>query len=128
MGNASQRKIDLVFKRKRDDDMIGVEEDPSPMADQPLPMLEIEQPHPESQDEGLHANEPITFRGVKFLQRDPGLRPQIWQYPPEQRDSVRRSYLLLGPMQPKLKEYKVLVKRAISVAFNISGLKNSHHG
>ncbi|KAF7093697.1 hypothetical protein CFC21_096092 [Triticum aestivum] len=56
MGNASQRKIDLVFKRKRDDDMIGVEEDPSPMADQPLPMLEIEQPqqpHPESQDEDI---------------------------------------------------------------------------
>ncbi|VAI18382.1 unnamed protein product [Triticum turgidum subsp. durum] len=51
MGKASEQKIDLVFKRKRDDDMIGFEEDPSPMADQPLPMLEIEQPHPESQDE-----------------------------------------------------------------------------
>ncbi|KAF7060033.1 hypothetical protein CFC21_085984 [Triticum aestivum] len=51
MGKASQQKIDLVFKTKRDDDMIGFEEDPSPMADQPLPMLEIEQPHPESQDE-----------------------------------------------------------------------------
>ena len=106
MGKASQQKIDLVFKTKRDDDMIGFEEDPSPMADQPLPMLEIEQPHPESQDEGLHANEPITFRGVEFLQRDPGLRPQIWQYPPEQRDSVRRAYLMLGPMQPELQIYK----------------------
>ncbi|KAF6993218.1 hypothetical protein CFC21_010140 [Triticum aestivum] len=50
MGKASQQKIDLVFKRKRDDGMIGFEEDPSPMADQPFPMLEIEQPHPESQD------------------------------------------------------------------------------
>ena len=111
MGKASQQKIDLVFKRKRDDDMIGFEEDPSPMADQPLPMLEIEQPqqpHPESQDEGLHANEPITFRGVEFLQRDPGLRPQIWQYPPEQRDSVRRAYLMLGPMQPRLENFIAL--------------------
>jgi hypothetical protein len=66
MRKASQRRIDLVFKRKRDDDMIGVEEDPSPLADQPLPLLEIEQPHLESQDDGLHANEPITFRGIEF--------------------------------------------------------------
>jgi len=38
--------------------------------------------------------------------RDPGLRPQIWEYPVNQRDEVRRAYLKLGPMQPKLNKYK----------------------
>lgn len=40
------------------------------------------------------------------MQRDPALRPQIWQYPPNQRDDVGRAYLKLGIMQPRLKNYK----------------------
>ena len=46
------------------------------------------------------------FRGIEFLERDPALRPQIWQYPNNQRDQVVRAYLHLGPIQPLLKKYK----------------------
>ena len=49
--------------------------------------------------------QPITFQGVELLERDPGLRPQIWEYPSNQRDQVHRAYLQLGPMQPLLKSY-----------------------
>ncbi|VAI77862.1 unnamed protein product [Triticum turgidum subsp. durum] len=100
--NRTQKRIDLVFKRKRDD-IIEVEED------QVLPLLELEQQQPEqqhNQDGGVRTNEVVTFRGIEFLQRDLGLRPQIWQYPPDQRDIVRRAYLMLGPMQPRLENYK----------------------
>ena len=104
MGKATQRRIDLVLKRKRDE-ISEIEED-LPPADNPLPLLELEQQQ-QSQNEGVQMNEPVTFHGSEFLQRDPGLRPQIWQYPPEQRDTVRRAYLLLGPMQPHLQNYKL---------------------
>ena len=55
--NRTQKRIDLVFKRKRDD-TIEVEED------QVLPLLELEQQQPEqqhNQDEGVRTNEVVTF-------------------------------------------------------------------
>lgn len=69
----------------------------------PLTLVEVEQTR---QNEEPHTNEHVIFRGIEFLERDPGLRPQIWQYPENVRDEVRRAYLQLGPMQPKLKIYK----------------------
>jgi hypothetical protein len=98
MGKATQRRIDLVLKRKRNDDGDRQSNDP-------LPLVELEQQQHNHEDR--QSNDPVTFRGIEFLQRDPGLRPQIWQYPPEQRDIVRRAYLLLGPMQPKLQNYRL---------------------
>jgi len=47
-------------------------------------------------EEENQTNEPIIFRGIEFFERDPALRPQIWQYPVDQRDQVRRAYLQLG--------------------------------
>jgi hypothetical protein len=110
MGKAIQRKIEFVLKRKRDD--ISENEDVVPPTNDTLSLLEVEQQaeqnHAEHADaEVPQANGPVTFQGIEFLQRDPGLRPQIWQYPPDQRDSVRRAYLLLGPMQPQLQNYKL---------------------
>jgi hypothetical protein len=37
--------------------------------------------------------------------RDPGKRPQIWEYPQNQRDEVQRFYVNEGPYQPYLTEY-----------------------
>ncbi|XP_074293713.1 uncharacterized protein LOC141620851 [Silene latifolia] len=39
--------------------------------------------------------------------RDPGKRKQIWEYPPEKRNEIRRAYISNGPYQPvfKPKEY-----------------------
>ncbi|KAF5444869.1 hypothetical protein F2P56_033965 [Juglans regia] len=39
------------------------------------------------------------------LERDPGLRPQIWEFPTNLQDEIRRAYLKAGPYQPKLSEY-----------------------
>jgi len=58
------------------------------------------------QGEDYQTNEPVMFRDIEFLERDPALRPQIWQYPNNQRDQVVRAYLHLGPIQPLLKKYK----------------------
>ncbi|XP_059446621.1 uncharacterized protein LOC132178187 [Corylus avellana] len=34
---------------------------------------------------------------ISTLQHDPGLRPQIWEYPVNQRDEIRCAYLKVGP-------------------------------
>ena len=49
MGKDSQRRIDLVFKRKRDD-ANEVEEDQSVPTDAPLPLLEFYQKQSHNQD------------------------------------------------------------------------------
>ena len=58
------------------------------------------------EEEEQQASGHVIFRGIDFMERDSALRPQVWQYRPNQRDDVRRAYLRLGPMQPKLKKYK----------------------
>lgn len=106
MSKTSLRRIDQVFKIKRDDaNEIG--EDQSIADPPPLLLLDLQQQLPHNQHEN-QSNEAVTFRGIEYLQRDPGLRPQIWQYPPDQRDSVRRAYLMLGPMQPHLQTRSAL--------------------
>ena len=41
----------------------------------------------------------------KSLVRDPGLRRQIWDYPVNERDEIRRAYIKAGPFQPILDHY-----------------------
>ncbi|CAM8920228.1 unnamed protein product [Rhodiola kirilowii] len=48
---------------------------------------------------------------INKLERDPGLRPQIWKYPISKRDEVRRAYINFGPYQPILDEYPKSVER-----------------
>jgi hypothetical protein len=69
-----------------------------------LPLVEPE-PLQTQQDEEQGTNE-VTFQGVGCLEWDPGLHPQIWQYPLNQRDDVVWAYLKLGPMQPLLQNYE----------------------
>jgi hypothetical protein len=98
------KTIDSFYKRKRNATAAEVSE-PEPLA---LALIETELPDQDqpSQNEEQQTNEPVIFRGIEFLERDPALRPQIWQYPHDVRDEVRRAYMQLGPMQPKLKKYK----------------------
>ena len=51
------------------------------------------------------------------LERDPGLRCQISEYPINERDNIRRAYMILGPYQPKLKVYPSHVDGAQSRRF-----------
>ncbi|XP_057760503.1 uncharacterized protein LOC130980872 [Arachis stenosperma] len=39
------------------------------------------------------------------LERDPGMRPMIWKFPPNKRDEIRRAYIKVGPNQPILDNY-----------------------
>ena len=42
---------------------------------------------------------------ISSLERDPGLRPSIGDYNVNQRDEVRRAYIMAGPFQPILSNY-----------------------
>ena len=42
---------------------------------------------------------------VTYIERDPRKRHAISSYPINDRDEVRRKYILYGPYQPKLEEY-----------------------
>ncbi|XP_050386958.1 uncharacterized protein LOC126803220 [Argentina anserina] len=46
-----------------------------------------------------------TYFDVGDLERDPGKRKQIYEYPINQRDRIRRAYINLGPYHHKLFEY-----------------------
>ncbi|XP_020272615.1 zinc finger MYM-type protein 1-like [Asparagus officinalis] len=57
-------------------------------------------------------NPPKRFRNpdgeevdLNSLERDPGLRRQIWEYPLDQREEIRRAYLNLKAYQPILQDY-----------------------
>ena len=99
-----QQKMQSFFKRKRDE-----EEQENTSAPDALALVEFvhqrqdedgqenqmqdeeEQKNPISQDdeEGeQQASEPVIFGEMEFLERDPALRAQVWQYPPNQRDEV----------------------------------------
>ncbi|KAK8332446.1 hypothetical protein V6Z11_A10G140700 [Gossypium hirsutum] len=41
------------------------------------------------------------------LERELGLRKQIYEYPVNMRDEIRRAYIKLGPYQPILSEYPI---------------------
>jgi hypothetical protein len=69
MGKATQRRIDFVFKRKRDE--TSENEDALAATNDILPLLQLEQQQ-QNNDDGFRTNEPVTFRGIEYLQRDPG--------------------------------------------------------
>jgi hypothetical protein len=115
-----KKTMEKYYKRKRDDAIgpaVGSsapepEHEPLALA---LTLVEVEQPEveqPEVEQPEVEPNEeqqsaePVIFQGIEFLERDPALRLQIWQYAQHVRDEVRRAYMQLGPMQPKLKKYK----------------------
>ncbi|XP_016200311.1 uncharacterized protein LOC107641330 [Arachis ipaensis] len=39
------------------------------------------------------------------LERDPGMRPMIWKFPPNKRDEIHWAYIKVGPNQPILDNY-----------------------
>jgi hypothetical protein len=97
-----QQGIHSFFKRKRgelNNENEVVEEEQT--ADR-VPLIQLIKPENHRQEQEQH----VVFRDIEFLERDPALHPQIWDYPSNQQNEVQRAYLKLGPMQPKLKNYK----------------------
>jgi hypothetical protein len=96
------------------DNEAAVGEEQSPAAPDCAPLVEVEVEHhgqeQEQAQEQAHPFEqpvqPVMFHGNEFLERNPALCPQIWEYPSNQQNEVQQAYLKLGPMQPKLNNYK----------------------
>ncbi|PKU62536.1 hypothetical protein MA16_Dca028767 [Dendrobium catenatum] len=55
---------------------------------------------------------------IDNLPADPDLRPSIWSYDVNDRDRVRRAYLLKGPHQPKNHQFPQTTIGNISRRFN----------
>ncbi|KAI0520270.1 hypothetical protein KFK09_007741 [Dendrobium nobile] len=55
---------------------------------------------------------------IDNLPADPGLRPSIWSYDVNDRDRVRRAYLLKGPHQPKNHQFPQTTIGNIARRFN----------
>ena len=90
------------FKRRNLNDSEAIASDatlPTTNADIPIPK-NIEIPIPE--------NSQPKFQKIdtSLLERDPGLRQQIWDYHVNQRDEIRRAYYNYGVFQPTLATYK----------------------
>ncbi|GMI77053.1 hypothetical protein HRI_001374600 [Hibiscus trionum] len=113
MGN---QKIDSFFKRK------GLSEnniDSSPIKnlvdkkeldlDSGFPSISKSSPTPSPKfvNSSVVDNHPSKAPRVEqetfdasIVERDPGLQNSIWDFPPNQRDEVRRAYIGKGPYQP----------------------------
>jgi len=55
---------------------------------------------------------------LKNLPADPGMRPKILAYHPNDRDEIRRAYLLKGPCQPRDIEFPKTLIGSIQRRFN----------
>ncbi|XP_078158926.1 uncharacterized protein LOC144554484 [Carex rostrata] len=54
---------------------------------------------------------------------DPAFQPKITEYPPNDRDEVRRYYLQKGPSQPKTVDFKQVEMSGLMCKFNPSWFK-----
>ncbi|EPS60873.1 hypothetical protein M569_13928 [Genlisea aurea] len=75
------KTIDAYLKKRRDDTEIDVATPPETRTEIRAPSIEVGQ----EKTTGIE----VLFKGIDFLERDPGLRPQIWQYPINERDEVK---------------------------------------
>ena len=95
------QRIDSIFKRKvvdieRDEVVISSSE---PEQVHGNPIIEENEPRPSK----VNRVDPDDIENS--LERDPGRRIPIWQYPPNQKDAIRRTYLKWGHYQSKLENY-----------------------
>ncbi|XP_059671069.1 uncharacterized protein LOC132316609 [Cornus florida] len=89
------KTIDMFFKRKN----IDKSNDDVPSSSN-LDASVLENPHPPKYPRVEHTQ--VNFA---ILERDPGLRRQIWEYPIGQQDEIRRAYINAKPYQIILSEY-----------------------
>ncbi|KAM6586353.1 hypothetical protein CsatA_008958 [Cannabis sativa] len=92
--------IDTFFKRK------NVEVSTSDVSSNPSVSVDVD--HENSKNRPIKSLRLDIKEGfdINSLERDPGIRPPIWEYPPEKRDEVRRAYIKAGPFQIILSSYQ----------------------
>ncbi|KAL3654079.1 hypothetical protein CASFOL_003760 [Castilleja foliolosa] len=97
------KTIDSFFKKK-DNEQESKRHKASTSEPQPNP-----QEHENQQEKRVNSQvpQPITNEvDLNHLERDPVKRKQMWEYPVNLREQVRRAYLSLGPYQIRLVEYE----------------------
>ena len=97
------KTLDAFFKRKSSDTC-----DVTQPVNEDSPSIEVNTskcPRLETKD-----CQSLSF-DIDNLERDPGLRPQIWDYPINLRDEVIRAYLEKGPYQIHLSEYPLSTEK-----------------
>ncbi|KAK9943937.1 hypothetical protein M0R45_009526 [Rubus argutus] len=78
-------------------------------------------PHEDCQNERVEIEQETD---INSLERDPGKRLSIWKYPLNERDNVRRAYVVLGPFQPELSEYPYSFDGSQNRRFNCKWFKD----
>lgn len=98
------RRIDSFFKKvdTNGNEVVVEEEAPNPCPEEQITAQEAPiEPAPKVQ----RVNAEIGDASVLIVERDPGLRRQIWEYPANERDQVRKVYIMHGPYQFHMDTY-----------------------
>jgi len=99
------RRIDSFYKRNVCD-----ENEKNAFTSSKLEKLH-DNPKIEENEKQLSKVPRVTYNEFEnALERDPGKRPQTWQYLPNQIDEVRRTYLKWDPYQMHLENYPLSSK------------------
>ncbi|XP_057760849.1 uncharacterized protein LOC130981262 [Arachis stenosperma] len=95
-----QSKIDAIFKRKATDN-VGVQtSQPSNPISQEGQVSELSNLTQNTYQQETKVPRLERDVDISLLERDPGKRRPIWQYNVNERDKIRRAYIIAGPYQP----------------------------
>ncbi|XP_023745466.1 uncharacterized protein LOC111893639 [Lactuca sativa] len=112
-----QSTIDGFFKRKHSSSTQDSENLSGIVLDEDSPMPNVR----ENRFKKTHLeNNEID---LSTLERDPGLRKQIYDYPVSQRDTIMRAYINLGPFQQTLSVYPKSGPETHKRSFQVSWFK-----
>ncbi|KAI3765119.1 hypothetical protein L2E82_15145 [Cichorium intybus] len=112
-----QLTMDGFLKRKNASSSQCPEERPTIILDANTPNVPVTENR--SQKVRIELNE----IDLSTLERDPALRIQIYDYPINQQDTVRRAYMKLGPFQPILPVYPKSGPESHKRSFQVSWFK-----
>ncbi|KAH1073882.1 hypothetical protein J1N35_026210 [Gossypium stocksii] len=105
------KTIDSFFKKKSTETTQSPSKASQIETQSPSEASQIEVPHSSSVPLNSDARPSKIPRvedealDLSNLEREPGLRKQIYEYPVNMRDEIRRAYIKAGPYQPILLEY-----------------------
>lgn len=97
---ATQGTLSSFFKKKAIHDFHPSQPTPMPQASEVSPQAS----KPDERPLKCRRIQPEEMDAIN-IERDPGLRPMIWEFPLNQRDEIQRAYLKIGPYQPRNIEY-----------------------
>ena len=104
------KTLDAFFKRKNVD--ISESNLPTNQVNLNTEVPPFKSSRLESKDHPSHFEKLVVEEfDINSRERDPRLRTQIWEYPVNKRDEIRRAYLKDGPYQIQLSEYPFSIEK-----------------